>query len=91
MKRTIKQWTNCSPEAMAKNQSEAARVFAFEDAKSDILELHRKCQKAATELASVADELKLSSTIGGEWDATEEVARKEYYKIMLLVSDLSVV
>ena len=89
MKRTIQQWSNCSPEVMAKTLSEAALVFALQDAKSDILELHRKCQKAASELASVADELKLSSTVGGEWDGTEEAAKEEYDRIMALVSDLS--
>jgi hypothetical protein len=40
MKRTIEQWQNCDPNAMAHNQSDAAKAFAFEDAKADILELY---------------------------------------------------
>lgn len=40
MKRTIKQWKSCDPKAMAREMSEAAQMFAFEDAKADILELH---------------------------------------------------
>jgi len=40
MKRTIEQWKNCDPNAMAHNQSDAAKAFAFEDAKADILELY---------------------------------------------------
>lgn len=40
MKRTIEQWTKCDPKAMAYNQSDAAKQFAFEDARADILELH---------------------------------------------------
>lgn len=40
MKRTIEQWKNCSPKAMATDMSDAAKCFAFEDAKADILELH---------------------------------------------------
>lgn len=40
MKRTIEQWQNCDPSAMAHNQSDAAKFFAFEDAKADILELY---------------------------------------------------
>jgi len=42
MKRTIEQWTNCNPKEMAFHQSEAAIMYAIEDAKSDILELHRE-------------------------------------------------
>lgn len=40
MKRTIEQWIKCNPEAMAHDQSDAAKQFAFEDAKADILELY---------------------------------------------------
>lgn len=39
MKRTIEQWKNCEPSAMSA-QSNAAIMFAFQDAKADILELH---------------------------------------------------
>ena len=39
MKRTIEQWTNCNPETMARDQSDNAKQFAFEDARADILEL----------------------------------------------------
>ena len=40
MKRTIEQWKNCDPKAMVENQSAAAQMFALQDAKADILELH---------------------------------------------------
>ena len=36
MKRTIDQWRNCEPRAMANNQSNAAVQFALEDAKADV-------------------------------------------------------
>lgn len=39
MQRSIDQWAQCDPKAMA-NQSQAAIAFAFEDAKADIAELH---------------------------------------------------
>ena len=39
MNRTVEQWRGCVPKAMATEQSEAAREFAFNDARSDILEL----------------------------------------------------
>lgn len=40
MKRTIEQWSKCDPKAMAINQGDVAKQFAFEDAKADILELY---------------------------------------------------
>lgn len=40
MKRTIDVWTHCNPKAMAYDQSDAAVMFALQDAKADILELH---------------------------------------------------
>lgn len=46
MKRTVAQWKGCDPVVMAKEQSQAAIAYAFEDAKSDIIEL-------ATENASL--------------------------------------
>ena len=45
MKRTIDQWRNCDPRAMANNQSNAAVQFALEDAKADVLELHKENQR----------------------------------------------
>lgn len=39
MKRSIETWRDCAPQAMATEQSEAARTFAFQDARADILEL----------------------------------------------------
>ena len=38
MQRKIEQWANCNPEAMAK-MSENAIMFAFKDAKADIVEM----------------------------------------------------
>jgi len=40
MKRSIETWIGCDPKAMAYTQSAAAVMFALQDAKSDILELH---------------------------------------------------
>ena len=40
MKRSIEIWRRCDPKAMAQNQSKAAVMFALQDAKADILELH---------------------------------------------------
>ena len=40
MKRKIEQWKNCDPKAMVENQSDAAKMYAFQDAKANILELH---------------------------------------------------
>lgn len=40
MKRSIESWRGCDPKAMAQNQSEAAVMFALQDAKADILDLH---------------------------------------------------
>ena len=42
MKRTIEQWKKCDPKAMATRQSDAAKYFAFEDAKADIIELYNE-------------------------------------------------
>jgi hypothetical protein len=42
MRRKIDAWIKCSPEAMAHNQSNVAKQFAFEDAKADILELYEE-------------------------------------------------
>jgi len=40
MKRSIDTWRVCDPKAMAHNQSAPAVMFALQDAKADILELH---------------------------------------------------
>lgn len=45
MKRTMEQWKNCDPQSMAEDQSEVAIMYAFQDAKSDILELNQKFEK----------------------------------------------
>lgn len=42
MKRTLEQWELCDPKAMARDMSEAAIMYALEDAKADILELHKE-------------------------------------------------
>lgn len=42
MKRTIDQWNKCEPKAMVQKQSEAACIFALQDAKADILELYKE-------------------------------------------------
>jgi hypothetical protein len=40
MKRQIERWKICNPSAMITDQSEAAAIFAMEDARHDILELN---------------------------------------------------
>lgn len=47
MKRTIAQWQGCDPQAMATRQSPQAIAFAFEDAKADILALHKLAERVA--------------------------------------------
>jgi len=53
MNRTIEQWSGCQPEAMATEQSDVARTFAFADAKADILELHRENERLRDLLADL--------------------------------------
>ena len=53
MNRTIEQWNGCQPEAMATEQSDVARTFAFADAKADILELHRENERLRDLLADL--------------------------------------
>ena len=48
MNRGIERWQACDPVAMATEQSEAARIYAFEDAKHDILELHAEVERLRT-------------------------------------------
>jgi len=67
MNRTIKQWANCDPKAMAVNQSEAARYFAFKDAKSDILNLHRKNQIMLCALESALKTVELEKHPTRPW------------------------
>ena len=45
--------------------------------------------KAAAELTAAADDLKQCSTINGEWDGTDELAREEYDRLMAVVFDLT--
>ena len=47
MQRTIDQWRRCSPHAMTYNQSPAAILYAFEDAKADILALYALAERVA--------------------------------------------
>ena len=46
-------------------------------------------KEAVGELTRLADELKQCSTIGGEWDGTEEEAKEEYDRLMALAERLS--
>lgn len=56
MNRTIEQWSGCQPEAMATEQSDVARTFAFADAKADILESHRENERLRDLLADLKGE-----------------------------------
>lgn len=47
MKRKINQWVNCSPEVMAFTLSPAAIMYALQDARDDIMELHRLALRVA--------------------------------------------
>ena len=42
LNRAIDQWKNCDPTKMATEQSDAAIMYAFQDAKHDILELYKE-------------------------------------------------
>lgn len=61
MRRSIEQWRNCSPKAMA-GMSEAAIRFAFEDAQADILVLHDLYEFAK----------KFEQDRGGKWTEFKE-------------------
>ena len=47
MNRSIDQWRNCNPDAMAYRQSPAAIFFAFQDARADILALYALAERVA--------------------------------------------
>ena len=47
MKRTIEQWRNCIPEYMAFDMSDAAKMYAIDDAKQDILQLYKLAERVA--------------------------------------------
>jgi hypothetical protein len=53
MNRSIDQWRGCVPSSMAK-QSDAAIIFAFEDAKHDILELAKENKRLRSMLKIAA-------------------------------------
>ena len=44
LNRTIEQWKNCDPTEMDK-MSDAAIMYAFADAKSDIINMHREIER----------------------------------------------
>lgn len=52
----------------------------------ELLELAKLARK---ELAAFADELRVSSTIGGEWDGTEHEAKEEYDRLISLATKLA--
>jgi len=54
MKRTIGQWINCKPEAMAL-MSEAAIMYALQDARADIMRLHGAIEKTLADNGHLAD------------------------------------
>jgi hypothetical protein len=54
MKRSIDRWRNCDPSAMAHEQSDAAKQYAFEDARQDILELHAENERFKALLKLIA-------------------------------------
>ena len=62
---------------------------ALVGAGSELDRLRRNANEASGELIRLADELKQCSTIGGEWDGTEEEAKEEYERLMTLAERLS--
>lgn len=44
LNRTITQWRNCDPKTIAACQSETAIMYAFQDARADILRMHKALQ-----------------------------------------------
>ena len=54
MNRTIEQWSAGDPYAMCTKQSVNAQVFAMQDAKSDILELHAQNKRMKQILQIIA-------------------------------------
>ena len=54
MNRPIERWQACDPIAMATEQSDAARIHAFKDAKHDILELHAEVERLRALLLEAA-------------------------------------
>ena len=54
MNRKIEHWKLCSPQAMAYNQSDAAKFYAFQDARADILELDEENQRLRDILRQIA-------------------------------------
>jgi hypothetical protein len=54
MNRTIGQWINCKPAEMAK-MSEAAVMYALQDARADIMRLHGAIEKTLLDNGHLAD------------------------------------
>lgn len=52
LNRTIEQWRRCDPESMAYHMSEAAIMYAFRDAKADILDLYAEVERLRAGTAS---------------------------------------
>ena len=63
-----------------------AALQAVTKQRDELLELAKLVRK---ELVAFADELKMSSTIGGEWDGTEAEAKEEYDRLMGLAAKLA--
>ena len=54
MKRKLSQYKNASPEAMAYRMSDAAKFYAFQDSRADILELAAEIQRLRNILRQIA-------------------------------------
>ena len=54
MKRKLSQWQGCDPNTMAYKMSDAAKFYAFQDAKADILELNAENQRLRDILRQIA-------------------------------------
>lgn len=63
MKRSIHQWRNCQPKAMIANMSRASLQVALEDAKTDILALHRLVDAAENLIAAHCSNADLEETL----------------------------
>lgn len=54
--RTIEQWRGGDPEAMAYHMSDSAKMYAFRDAKADILALHADNERLRAAIQQTLEE-----------------------------------
>lgn len=85
MNRTLEQWRNCDPKSMAHNQSDAAKQFAFEDAKTDILELAKEIDALREQLRVMTEQC---AELRAENERLSERLQGERTRILALLSGM---